>query len=345
MAMLKTQYLIGDPPTIKIDMENFSSEIVMKTTKQSLHQLWNKQFQRHSHVTVFLSGGIDSQFSALIAKENCEQIRAQIFKLKWNNSTVNAEDVMTAMEFSTLNQIPYDIMEVDLKDFLENKLEDFAREYMTTSPQIAVQLWCISEFARQDTQDTTYLMGGESPIICTKGNKLLLPGNSSDTGDIGIFKLRLPFEIFAHEHNVQIIRDPFYMSPEILYAGYVHNCNVVQKHRAVLNLDDPLRAEITEYKKLYYNELVQGLAPPLLKRTGFESLRYYLAAQTGIYNEFDKRYRVPLQNMIQERLGRGSAVNIGVPNYSGDIEMLKAYLSENIDLENIRYCNTYKFDW
>jgi hypothetical protein len=49
---------------------------------------------------------------------------------------------------------------------------------------------------------------------------------------------------------------------------------------------------------LFYQDLGAEILPPLLKNTGFETLKMHLAKQTGVYNQYDVTYRFPLEQLL-----------------------------------------------
>ena len=62
--------------------------------------LFEEQLGKLEGVTVCLSGGLDSQFSANLAKKFCKDVNAVCFRFMWNDIVMNADDVVTAQEFA-----------------------------------------------------------------------------------------------------------------------------------------------------------------------------------------------------------------------------------------------------
>ncbi len=90
----------------------------------------------------------------------------------------------------------------------------------------------------------------------------------------------------------------FVISPEIYYLAFKHFVDTTVKHKLVIDKNFSGPAISQPLRKLFYTDLGADILPPLLKNTGFELLKIHLAKHTGVYNEFDLKYRQPLNSIL-----------------------------------------------
>lgn len=332
-------------------------------TTSALSELLVEHFADRGHITVALSGGLDSQFSANVAKKYADSASAVTFRFMWGDSIVNGQDVATAQKLCEVIDLDLIIEDFDLQPLLDRELRDYLQHYRSISPHISTQLSAIKN--SQHIQGTL-LMGGEVPMATmdSDGNVKLIgipssrQQNRNVTPTSFVFTHYAPFE-YLHIHNgIDVIRDPLWVSPEILYSACMHNLTVMLQHKCAhqtVNLD-LLKSNTTQYKIKYYTSIDRDFVflPPLHKQTGFESLNMYLASQTGNYDEFDLRYRHPLMKNIfstdwatptlfdeKEHAFRitDTVVN-GV-----DIHQLEQQLTDSVADLTLTATNTYNFNW
>lgn len=352
MAAKSCVYNVGSPTTVSFDLSKVSVDLVISESSRDIHECWGEEFVKHPRVTVMLSGGLDSQFSALLAKRHCEDVDAAIFHFVWDNTVINAHDVLAAQRFAVEHNIPIQNIEIDVKHCLDNELERICKNYISASPQIAVHLYCVEKISDTWDQTRTLLMGGEVPLIACDGGSLVMPAYRNKDGkitdktvDVTYAKSLLPFAILSSQKNIDIIRDPFCMSPEIFYLAYAHNADVFERSKKVVDIGDFLRTEITDYKQAYYELLVDGLMPQLLKRTGFELLRYAMAVRSGTYDRFDKVYRQHAVTAVKSRKQRGSGIVESLPKIQGPIHKIADLCTSSLEKHKPTPCNLYVFDW
>lgn len=335
----------GNPRCLTIDLQKSTVHVNLAETSTGISDLWKKQFQQMPEVMVCLSGGLDSQFSAHLAKHYCSKAQAVTFAYYWNQNLVNAHDVTAAMQFAEKIDLDHQIIDVDIKRFLESELLNYSREFRTGSPQIAVHLYAIHKHLSD--YNMPVMMGGEVPLVACKEKTAVLPfrwpstkdGNFSHANLYNYVHLVLPYLALSSRTGCKIIRDPFLMSSQIYYQGFMHNMSVIEKNRAIVELSDPLRREISDYKELYYKSFGYDFLVPLKKRTGFESIKTHLAIETGIYNEFDIRYRFPLTNNAQKD------ASLGRPVFNSISDRILEAAQNIINKHELTFCNTYTFDW
>ena len=335
--------------------------------------LFEEQLSSLKKVTVCLSGGLDSQFSANLAKKFCKDVNAVCFRFMWEGNIVNADDVMTATQVAELLDLELHFEDIDVKDHLENNLIEYTRRYTTLSPQISVQLAAIKN---SKFNDRTLIMGGEAPTIWVSSdrNQVFLNRKNyfdKDGNPLGTlasasnfyFIYQAPFTTLEQEHGLHIIKDPFLLTPEILYAGYYQNKYAIETFGKICEIEPDgksrgVKRNFDVYKEMYYKSFEDfSYIVPIAKRTGFENLKFHLASHTGNFDEFDDMYRVPLLNIAKEttwynpRLYSANSrstfsTKVNPIHFVGDdsTEIEDAILNSVREHEPVA-CNIYNFDW
>ena len=370
--MDNTNISIGNTKTIELDFEAGSTNVYLqKPSQPNLMDLYKEQLAGLDGVTVCLSGGLDSQFSANLAKKFCKDVNAVCFRFIWDDVVMNADDVVTAKQFADKIDLELHYEDIDARQHLENNLVEYTRKYATLSPQISLQLAAIKN---SKFNDRTMMLGGEAPtcIISKDMNNVYLQRKNyfDEEGNINnaiegsgspsnfYFIYNAPFINLEREHGLHIIKDPFLLTPEILYAGYYQNKYVIESFGQVVTETSDQRRNPEPYKQNYYKSFEEfDFVFPLAKRTGFESLKFYLASITGNFDEFDEKYRVPLLNIAKETawynprlFDAGSRIS-----FSKKVSPLDWHGIDNTELEDIilnsvretepESCNVYSFDW
>ena len=99
--MDNTNISIGNTKTIELDFEAGSTDVYLqKPSQPNLMDLYEEQLSGLDAVTVCLSGGLDSQFSANLAKKFCKDVNTVCFRFIWDGVVMNADDVVTAKQFA-----------------------------------------------------------------------------------------------------------------------------------------------------------------------------------------------------------------------------------------------------
>lgn len=338
-------YTLGDPHTVVMDLSSKTVNITLEKTDTDLLDLWAECFRPYPEITLCLSGGIDSQFSANLASRFCNKVNAVTFAFLWDNCVINADDLVMAQRFSQQQKLHHEVIEVDLRHFFDTQMSDVASRYRTGSPQIASHLYGIEKFLAH--RGTAILMGGEVPLMAQKQGIAVMPyrwptantGSFSHTSLFHYMRMILPYAILAKQTDAPIIRDPFMMSPKIYYQSFMKNLEVIGEHKVIFDIDEPMQSRPTDYKNLYYKSFGFDYIVPLKKHTGFEQLKTHLAMKTGVYNEFDKRYRTPLNefSVTDDSLGK--------PVFTDDSNKILELHQYLIDSEKPRACNNFNFDW
>jgi 7-cyano-7-deazaguanine synthase in queuosine biosynthesis len=337
-----TRLIVGSPPSVIEHNEAIS--VYPKYTDQSLKDIFGKHISYDSNVVIFLSGGLDSQFMACLAKEFTRDPVAVNFVFTWENNIINSDDVVMSEYIAKNLNIRYEREYVDLKEFLNTDLADYAQRYILKSPQIAAHIHAIkhSKFL-----DRKIFLGGDFPVVgLDNDGKIIVGVSARDMSGMSSMShnffnnIFLPYHRFAHQHDLDIVKGPFNVSDEAFYAGCAHNTTVISTTRKIIDLSAKMhRANIQEYKTLYYKSFGYHLIEPFFKRTGFENLRAYFASVTGRYDEFNELYRQPLENLHKQQI-TSNKINIDM----GVFADLECELNI-IDQSSVSVCNRYSFDW
>lgn len=339
------------------------ARLTLQPTETALCDLLKQNFSGKGHITVALSGGLDSQFSANVAKHYADSMSVVTFRHLWDGSVINGQDVATAQNFCEKAGIDFVVEDFDVKHLLSAELMEYCNHYRSISPHITTQLAAIK---RSQHIEGTLLLGGEAPIVGVDpdGNvrTTTIPGVTNDNPNTVpthfVFTHYAPFE-FLHIHNgIEVIRDPFWISPDTLYAAYMHNIHTMQTHKSAfyLSTNDMVKSSTTQYKINFYTSINKEFVfvPPLFKQTGFEPLNMYLASQTGNYDEFDLRYRQPIlknifstdwasPTMFDEKTHTFRKAKTTVEGaVLADIE---AQLTESVADITLQENNSYHFNW
>ena len=103
---------------------------------------------------------------------------------------------------------------------------------------------------------------------------------------------------YAKQNNRIIIKELFRMCPKTHAISYKEFLNTTKKHKLVCSSTFTGTGSAQPLRELFYRDLGGELIPPLLKNTGFEILKMHLAKKSGIYNQYDLKYRFPLLHIL-----------------------------------------------
>lgn len=347
----------------ELDYTSGEFRLTLERTDTPLHTLLEEYYSNKGHITVALSGGLDSQFSANIAKKYADSASAVTFRYMWQGSVVNGQDVATAQKLCELLEMDHIIEDFDIEPVLNTGLQEYMHHYRSLSPHITVQMAAIKN---SDHIDGTLLLGGEFPVVSKLSDHyhVGIPDVAEHLDNRGsfiqptnfYFTHYAPFH-YLHIHNgIDMIRDPLFVSPQIMYAGIMHNIAVINNNNTVYHAQAGIKNSSLQYKKLYYSSVCEDFVfiMPLHKHTGFEMLNMHLASQTGNYDEFDLRYRQPLlKNAFNTDWMSPALMDMKLNVFkvtrtvlSGvDREELNTQLNESITVENPTSANIYSFNW
>lgn len=341
----------GDPVALDVDYQFGGAKIYTEPTDKPILELFEDKFSKLDNVTVALSGGLDSQFSANLAKKFTKNPNAVTFKFLWEGNVVNPTDVCHAIEFANKIDLDLTIEEIDLQKIFQYELENLLLHYRSISPQISAQVYAIKN---SQFKDNTFLLGGEIPtVFITEGEV----SHFQPTVSTFHFTNTAPFILLESLNGMHVIRDPFFMSPEIMYQALMHNATVIKKNSKCMFARSDAKTNTFAWKRLFYNEFEDFVyINPLSKRTGFESLKFHFASETGNYDQFDVLYRNTLWKKVVDMpwatpniIPTGSTYPAISTKHKATKLSNRKLLQDNINKEikglNLKECNTYTFDW
>lgn len=304
---METFVQLGEQPGLEIDTSpgHYVKLYATKTSKSILGGT-AELLKDLDKINISLSGGIDSQFSLLVAKELKKDITAYTYRTFWDNTICNAEDVYMAEYMSDKNNIKLNVIDINLKTFFDtNQHFKYGKEYGNTSPQLSVHLYWL-DLLQSEYKIKNILMGGDPPLF--KYTLLDKKENKFRNNDSFYQDILAPYYLFCKSKNILCLRDMYYHSPELVYAGFKNNIEVVNKHKIYIDNDirrvkssnsiskagSPFLTDDYIFKYQWYNNIIEGLVPQKAGTTGFESLKRILASESGEYNKFDTLYRYPM---------------------------------------------------
>jgi len=261
------------------------------TAHNTLLSLWAEKFKNFTAVNMCLSGGIDSQFVLSMLAKLEKDITVYIFSFVWDDCIFNAPDVLHAIRYCERYGHEYKNIEINYKEMLSgSEFLNYCRRYKTTSPQISLQLKMLDYI---DNSNPTFL-GGDTPMLTYDFNTQTA---SIDGINYQPF-MTYAFLNYAEQNNQIIIKEMFRMDPESHALAYKEFLNTIKRHKIVLPSSRTNSGLLQPFRLLFYRDLGAEILPPLLKNTGFETLKMHLAKQTGVYNQYDVTYRFPLEQLL-----------------------------------------------
>jgi hypothetical protein len=340
--MVNSKLTIGDPPAITVDYDTSSVVAHYKNPGNNitLWDVWQEKFKDIKECQLFLSGGLDSQFSLHLLKTLGIKVDALICDMRWNDVTVNAHDVMSAQRYAELNGITYRMFTLDLKEHFESEeYVEMALKYRTTSPQITAQIKML-ELAATDT----CMLGGDPTII--RQDKTREKTTLVNADKAFVLSTLCAFYNFANDRNIQVIKDPFKMDHHTNYLSVEFNLDVIQTYNTYFAELTAYNDSNYTYKQHYYSLLGAKLMPPLYKATGFETVKKMLAQESGVYNQFDKLYRLPLYNLIMSQpWAKNLLTKTSGDHFRGPLNEVLVKANEIINNSDMNPCNVYRFDF
>jgi len=308
---METNIQLGKDPGLEIDISPaFYVKFFATKTDKSVIACADELLKDMDKLNLSLSGGLDSQFSLALAKHLGKDVTAYTYRSIWNGTFCNVEDVYMAQHMADINDVKLNIIDIDLnKFFSEREHLSYGKEFANHSPQIAVHLYWL-DLLHSEYKIKNILMGGDPPLF-------KYASEETGTGKIRMndafyHDILAPYYLFCKSKGILCLRDIYYHNPEIVYAGFKNNIDVVNKQKIYIENDSrivktpdtqeyistsPYLTDNYIFKYQWYNNIIDGLIPQKSEITGFETLKKILASESGIYNRFDQLYRLPMQDI------------------------------------------------
>lgn len=323
---------------------------------------WDKLAEHFAGINsarVCFSGGIDSQFSLQAVKKLGVDVSAVTYAGIWQGSVVNAPDVIASQRYCQHYDIPLEIIDINLYEFLNsNELIEYAETYKISSPQIATHLKFLSKLS----SDNPIIMGGEPTLLYThyfSDNDIRLSTLTKEQ----YTRISAPYYSYAQKNDLKFFKDIFYLDTELVYLGFEQNLKLLKNEKIYLgvkrkenknyfDIDSQYANQMgaMRYKTEFYKSFGVDIAAPILKNTGFESLKKHLASVSGVYNEFDIKYRSPLELMLKAKpwsknLKKISVLDTEFSNYSEFNNLIDQYIDVLKHSDNLNNLSLYSFDF
>lgn len=334
--------------TIDIDHPSGQTTITCEPNTETLTALLAEQLAGYQSPVVLVSGGLDSQLAANLVKLYTTAPSAVIYDLIWQDNTINCTDVVMAQKFCKLIDLEYRVISVDITEFLEKHLTDFARKYKVISPQVASLMYAIQQ--SDFPEHTELFMGGEAPLITLDENDapcLDILRSDKKLQDASFYmRYYAPFALLSQELGISITRDIGSLSPKIYYQFVRHNIDVIQQFNEICKASNTgLKNDVWRYKVRYYEHFGHQLIRPLSKATGFESIQRHLASMTGVHDQFNRSYRNSLESLCKTEKWFSATSRHDIQCIGGGVELVLDQATELLSDLEVTVTNTYKITW
>ena len=336
----------GNPPAIKYDTKHrmFSAKITKPNDDRPVLDNILEQLKHVTHANVCLSGGIDSQFALRVAKKLGVPVTAYTYLATWDGSPINSDDVVTAEIIAEKENVPLERIHIDLQNFFSSNLHmQYANEYQITSPQIAVHLYFLEQVFK-DKAGTVFL-GGEIPMMVKNSSASEGPMDIAGISSGFFMTSTVGYRLLAQKYNLDLVKDLLLYTPDIIYKTLDLSIDLVKEQQIHCELKPDYFVNMYAHKLKHaiYEKILPGGVNPLVKNTGFEKLKRYLASTTGIYNEFDRRYREPLkaEHQRRQRDSQAAAETGDSSGVEGSVRYIAGKLPQELTDKYRDYINKY----
>lgn len=109
------------------------------------------------------------------------------------------------------------------------------------------------------------------------------------------------------------------------------------------------RINAMHYKAEFYKSFGVNIDVPILKNTGFENIKKHMAITTGVYNDFDIKYRLPIETNFlaidwYKNFNKISVLDKPLSKYTAYNEIVEEYKNMLKD-NNLTNLALYNFDF
>lgn len=209
---------------------------------------------------IMFSGGNESEIVVRSFLAQGLPFRVSILKFKNN---INLHDISFAVVFCEQRGIEYDIIELDIKQFLENDLYDYAERTKCPTPQLPSVMWLADQI------DGLPILGSGEPYVAKVVPDDYVPGESPYEPSEWVFQEKEKIQSWYRHFLIQkrpAVPGFFQYTPELMY----------------MFLDSPVVRELVENKRhgklstvstkgetyrLWFDDMI-----PRPKFSGFEKL-------------------------------------------------------------------------
>ena len=290
----------GTPNSVLLNEHMCTYTIAKPNDNLTLLERYQKELEGFDDCYLMLSGGSDSQFMLRLLKHFSIKFKAITYKTLWQGGIVNTDDIVYAQQVAEKFNVDLKIVDFDLKEFYEsNKHLKWARENKILSPQIAMQLEFISnEFFEGDK----LVMGGDMPYLMY-GDNFAYRGNFTGLDYLfidqpsTILHTIKPYYDLCENKKIKFLKNIPYSSPQAVYQILEQQIKIVEDQNIHIEYktSEPQFRELLQFKKTVWNTILPGDIDTLIKVGGFERLKKFLAIKSGIYNDYDKKFREPMK--------------------------------------------------
>ena len=307
----------------------------------TLLERYHNELKDFDGCTLMLSGGTDSQFMLRLLQHFNIQFTAITYKTTWNGGVVNTDDVVYAQEVANKFNVALKVIDFDLKEFYYgNHHMKWGRKLQVFSPQVAMHLEFID---RHIPPNSKLVMGGDMPYLTYSDidHGIGLQYLHIDSPNLIIGSIK-PYHDICESKGIQLIKNISYCSPQALYQILDKQVKIVQEQKmhVIVSQQEPQFRETLEFKKAVWNSIIPGDVDTLMKVGGFERLKKILAIKSGIYNQFDKLYREPMEQYMPTVSGFRYK-----NNFDDATKQIPKRFEEAIKKSNSKCVNGFHFDF
>ena len=222
------------------------------------------------------SGGIDSECVLELLYDAGADVTAYTVDMYIDGILINEYDTNYAKQYTRTRGINHTVIDLDLNQFLDNEMFEYAHKYRVISPQLSMHLWLL------DCIPTTEV--------------IYLPGDPIEYKQMSN---RIMFKDYMYLYTYRYFNStkrPF----ELLLDGSSVAINETLKYKIRCSRENETDYQ---YKCNLYKHLGFSAEPKVDKYTGFEKLRQYFSDKYNekyTIREFNNRYRLPLEAVIKE---------------------------------------------
>lgn len=228
---------------------------------------------------LMLSGGVDSQCVALLLKQHGVKFKC----VTLDYLGYNKMDVDHAITFCKIQNIPHEVLTIDVLTVLSRELVRLCQQYKCPSPQFCTHFYGIEQIYNKFAP-TSILCGGTALYMEAGQIVYHLTVAQNSWNNIKLPNCLVYGNVLGHCAEISI---PLFLNTPSRTNPYV--------------IGDGAR----------YHDKIQGMwalgigvLPQHQKYTGFETLKELFEHETGEGWAFEQMFRYPLQQMVPDLPGR-----------------------------------------